>query len=73
MSSTLLVSNQDMAGLVTTLECIEAIERAYLEHGQGVAQDLPRRRIYHPRQTPPDHYYWFNEMAGVVPGISLNQ
>lgn len=69
MASTLLVTNQDMPGLATTRECIESIEFAYLEHGQGKAQDLPRRRIYHPRDDKPDHYYWFNEMAGIVPGI----
>ncbi len=69
MSETLLVTNQDMPGLATIGECIEAIEHAYLEHGQGTARELPRRRIYHPREDPPDHYYWFNEMAGIVPGV----
>lgn len=66
---TLILSNEDMEGLVTTQECIDAIEQAFLELGQGMAQELPRRRIYHPRREPPDHYYWFNEMAGIVPGI----
>lgn len=65
---TLILSNEDIEGLVGTKECIEAIERAYLELGQGVAQELPRRRIYHAREKPQDHYYWFNEMAGIVPG-----
>ncbi|KAA3632645.1 MAG: ornithine cyclodeaminase family protein [Proteobacteria bacterium] len=69
MSSTVLLTNQDLPGLATTMECIEAIEQAYLDHGRGVAQELPRRRIYHPREQSPDHYYWFNEMAGVVPAI----
>jgi ornithine cyclodeaminase/alanine dehydrogenase-like protein (mu-crystallin family) len=58
-----------MPGLVSTDECIEAIENAYVELGRGEAQELPRRRIYHPRRDRIDHYYWFNEMAGVVPGI----
>jgi len=66
---TLLISNQDMPGLLTTDECIDAIEQAYLELGRGQAQELARRRIYHPREEIPDHYYWFNEMSGVVPGI----
>ncbi|MEQ8321877.1 MAG: ornithine cyclodeaminase family protein [Rhodospirillales bacterium] len=69
MKQTLILSNKDMAGLVTTEECIEAIEGAYMEMGRGTAQELPRRRIYHPRAAEPDHYYWFNEMAGIVPGI----
>nr|HMN62761.1 RIO1 family regulatory kinase/ATPase [Anaerolinea sp.] len=48
---------------------IEAIEQAYIEMGRGEAQELPRRRIYQPRSNKTDHYYWFNEMAGIVPGI----
>ena len=70
MSETLVISNKDMAGLVTIPECIAAIENAYMELGQGKAQELPRRRIYQPKEGEQDHYYWFNEMAGVVPGIS---
>lgn len=70
MDSTLILSNKDLVGLATTQECIAAIEGAYLDMGHGQAQDLPRRRIYHPRDDEPDHYYWFNEMAGVVPSIN---
>jgi ornithine cyclodeaminase/alanine dehydrogenase-like protein (mu-crystallin family) len=66
---TLILSNEEIEGLVTTKECIEAVEQAYLELGQGAAQELPRRRIYHPRAGTQDHYYWFNEMAGIVPGV----
>ena len=69
MKTTLFLRNQDMPGLASTDECIEAIENAYMEMGRGEAQELPRRRIYHPRRDRIDHYYWFNEMAGVVPGI----
>lgn len=69
MKTTLLLRNQDMPGLVTTDDCIDIIEKAYIEHGRGEAQELPRRRIYHPRADRVDHYYWFNEMAGVVPGM----
>ncbi len=66
---TLILSNEEIEGLVTTKECIEAVEQAYLELGQGIAEELPRRRIYHPREGTRDRYYWFNEMAGIVPGI----
>lgn len=69
MDTTLFLQNKDMPGLATTDECIEAIEQAYIEMGRGEAQELPRRRIYQPRSNKTDHYYWFNEMAGVVPGI----
>ena len=69
MDTALLIGNRDMPGLVTTDECIEAMEQAYLELGGGAAQELPRRRIYHPRDERTDHYYWFNEMAGILTGI----
>jgi len=69
MDKTLLLTNRDMLGLVSTQECVDAIEQAYFELGRGLAQELPRRRIYHPREDQVDHYYWFNEMAGIVPGI----
>lgn len=68
MPQVLLLRNADMVELISTEDAIEAMEAAYLEMGGGQAQELPRRRIYHPRDAPPDHYYWFNEMAGVLPG-----
>ena len=67
MSTTLVLSNKEMVGLATMAECIAAIEKAYTELGQGNAKELPRRRIYQPRETPPDHYYWFNEMPESSP------
>lgn len=70
VDKTLLLLNEHQVGLVSTQECLAAIEQAYLEHGQGIAQELSRRRIYLPRKELKDHYYWFNEMAGVVPGVS---
>lgn len=70
VEKTLILSNEDQERLVTTEECLAAIEQAYLELGQGVAQELPRRRIYHPREKTQDQYYWFNEMAGIVPGMN---
>lgn len=69
MADVLLLRNRDMVDLFTTDDAIAAIEDAYVEMGRGDAQELPRRRIYQPRETEPDHYYWFNEMAGVLPGI----
>jgi len=69
MNTTLVLSNKEMIGLASMAECIASIEKAYTELGQGNAKELPRRRIYQPREAPPDHYYWFNEMAGIVPGI----
>lgn len=65
---TILLSNEDIEGLITPKECIEALEEAYLQLGRRQAQELARRRIYLPREGEGNHYYWFNEMAGIVPG-----
>ena len=65
MDTTLLIGNRDMPGLVTTDECIEAMEQAYLELGGGAAQELPRRRIYHPRdeQTESTPAPWWRALS----------
>ena len=53
-----MIGNQDMQGLVTTDECIAAMEHAYTEFGTGTAQELPRRRIYHAREEPAEPSIW---------------
>lgn len=68
---TLILSNEEMEGLIEPQTAIEAIEDAYYELGRRKARDLPRRRIYLPREdTEAEKYYWFNEKAGAVPGIN---
>ena len=61
--SVLVMQNKEMVGLATTEEFIDSIENAYLELGRGRAQELPK-------DNQIDHYYWFNEMAGIVPSIN---
>lgn len=67
---TLILSNEEMEGIIQRDEAIEAIEDAYYEFGRRKARDLPRRRIYLPQEdVDSDEYYWFNEKAGAVPSI----
>ncbi|WP_416841266.1 ornithine cyclodeaminase family protein [Haloferax sp. DFSO52] len=64
---TRLLTNDDISSLLTPDTVIDLIENAFEELGRRSAKTLPRRRIYLPREGTDDEYYWFNEMAGVVP------
>jgi alanine dehydrogenase len=62
----LIISTKEAQGLISPEECYEAMEIAYSELGRGIAQYIPRRRMYIPLDKP-DHYYWHNNIPGVVP------
>lgn len=64
---TLIISNEEMEGLITPDEVLTAMEDAYVQMGHRRGRDLPRRRIYLPREEQEDRYYWFNEKAGALP------
>ena len=65
----LVLTNQDMEGLLTMPECIEVTEQAYRELGMQVAQVLPRRRIHVPLSVEERRWYWLNVIPGAVPGF----
>lgn len=67
----LVLTNRDMEGLLTMSECIDAVEEAFRELGQRLAQVIPRRRLHVP--LPPEGdglrtWYWLNVIPGAVPG-----
>lgn len=65
------LSNAEMEGLFTRKESLDAIEQAFQEFGEDSAQHIPRRRMYVPdEEADAEDYYWFNEKAGVVPGLN---
>lgn len=64
----LLLTNDDMRGLLTMRECVEVTERAYRELGRGIAQVIPRRRIHTPLDGPERRWHWLNVIPGTVPG-----
>ncbi len=77
MADTVLVlTNQDMEGLIKMPECLEVIEEAYRELGHQIAQVIPRRRIHLPlsgRDSGGEtsggerRWYWLNVIPGAVP------
>ena len=63
-----VLTNKDMEGLFTMSECIEVIEEAFKELGQGIAQVIARRRIHLPLHGHEDpHYLWLHVIPGAVP------
>lgn len=67
----LVLTNEDMRGLLSMPECIEVTEVAYREFGLGLAQVIPRRRIHTPLgpEGPERRWHWLNVIPGVVPAF----
>jgi len=62
----LVINTREAEGLLSPQECYSAIETAYMELGRGIAQYIPRRRMFIPLERP-NHYYWHNNIPGAVP------
>ncbi|MBI2370988.1 MAG: ornithine cyclodeaminase family protein [Deltaproteobacteria bacterium] len=65
---TLVLKNAEMGGLLPMGQNIEDMEVAFREYGQEIAVNRPRMRMYVPLGEP-ETYYWFNNIAGIVPGF----
>lgn len=68
----LVLKNHEMEQLLPYRELlgrlIEMSEVAFREFGLHVAVNRPRSRMYIPTKEP-NTYYWFNNIAGIVPGF----
>src|SRR5688572_11199217 len=66
----LVLKNEQMEGLVSMAELIEAIGQAFREMGEGKAVSSPRARlrVQAPEKEEGTQYY-FNNIMGLVPGI----
>jgi len=66
----LVLKNKEMENLIPYRELlrrlIDRIEIAFHEYGNQVAVNRPRSRMYIPTSEP-NTYYWFNNIAGIVP------
>jgi ornithine cyclodeaminase/alanine dehydrogenase-like protein (mu-crystallin family) len=66
----LVLTNEDMEGLLPMDECIRACEEAFWELGHGIAQVIPRRRIHTPLREEKT-WHWLNVIPGVVPRFNV--
>lgn len=63
---TLLLKTADIWDILPMEQAIEDMEITYKEHGQGVAVNALRQRIYSPRSEVGKHHF-FNNLMGSVP------
>ena len=64
---TLLLSNDDVDRLLNMRDCIDMLERAYPELGEGVGVSRTVSQIFTPTPHSPDALYSFKSMDGVAP------
>jgi alanine dehydrogenase len=62
----LVFDNDDVKNALSMDVCLEAIEEAYRDYGQGQAVNIPRADMLTPHPEP-DYFYEFKTMSGAVP------
>ena len=67
---TLILSNDDVAKLLTVSECIDALEEAYVELAEGRGVSRTRSDCLTPTKRP-DALYGLKSMDGVVPKFGV--
>src|SRR5438874_9137335 len=67
---TLILSNDDVAKLLTMQECIDILEQAYVELAEGRGVNRVRSDCITPT-TNPDAVYGLKSMDGVIPKLGI--
>ena len=62
----LILSNEDIERILPVGACIEVLEEAYRDLGNGRAATVPRYDVFSP--THPNEFYEYKTMSGVLPG-----
>jgi len=62
----LLLSNEDIEKLLPVDACLEVLEDAYRDLGNGMAATVPRYDVFSPIRG--NEYYEYKTMSGVLPG-----
>ena len=61
----LILSNDDIEKLLPVGACLEVLEEAYRDLGNGMAATVPRYDVFSP--TKPNEFYEYKTMSGVLP------
>lgn len=69
-SEVLLLTNEEVAQLLTAEVCVEALEEAYRELGNGAAVNRPRTHTHLPTAEP-EQFYRFKSMEGGISKSSV--
>ena len=61
----LILSNEDIEKILPVGTCLEVLEDAYRDLGNGMAATVPRYDVFSP--TNPNEFYEYKTMSGVLP------
>jgi len=61
----LILSNDDIEKILPVGTCLEVLEEAYRDLGNGMAATVPRYDVFSP--TRPNEFYEYKTMSGVLP------
>jgi alanine dehydrogenase len=62
----LILSNEEIEKILPVGACLEVLEEAYRDLGNGMAATVPRYDVFSP--TRPNEFYEYKTMSGVLPG-----
>ena len=65
----LILSNEDIEKLLPVGACLDVLEEAYRDLGNGMAATVPRYDVFSP--TKPNEFYEYKTMSGVFPGRKI--
>jgi alanine dehydrogenase len=65
----LLLSNEDIERILPVGACLEVLEDAYRDLGNGMAATVPRYDVFSPVRS--NEYYEYKTMSGVLPGRQI--
>ena len=65
----LILSNEDIEKILPPGACLEVLEEAYRDLGNGTAATVPRYDVFSP--TRPNEFYEYKTMSGVLPGRKI--
>ncbi len=65
----LILSNEDIEKILPVGACLDVLEEAYRDLGNGMAATVPRYDVFSP--TKPDEFYEYKTMSGVWPNRNV--
>jgi alanine dehydrogenase len=65
----LILSNEDIEKILPVGACLEVLEEAYRDLGNGQAATVPRYDVFSP--TNPNEFYEYKTMSGVLPNRKI--
>ena len=65
-----IFDNDDVQRVLSMGACLQAIEEAYRDFGQGAAVNIPRADMLTPHPQP-EYFYEFKTMSGAVPRFDI--